>query len=93
MVADAASAGSLVEHFKAKISSLEREVQDKAAEVADLNDKLKSKERELTEVEANSFAQIKESARLTKRHEAEIAKLKKEFDAAEPRPQSQVRFS
>lgn len=82
MVAEATSSGSLVEHFKAKIESLEAEVKDKAAKVASLNDKLKSKEVELTEAEANIFAQIKESARLVKRHELEIAKLNKEFEAA-----------
>ena len=83
MVVDAASAGSLVEHFKAKIASLEGELKDKATEVAGVNDKLKSKEAELTESEAKSFAQIKESARLAKRHESEMAALKKKLEAAD----------
>jgi chromosome segregation ATPase len=79
LIEEAASANDLEIHFKANIASLEGELKDRVSDVKRLNDKLKSSEIALREAEANNFAHIKESARLSKRHKVEIATLKKEL--------------
>ncbi|KAI2492680.1 hypothetical protein MHU86_21865 [Fragilaria crotonensis] len=79
LIAETASASDLEIHFKANIASLEGELKDRVSDVESLSVKLKSSEIALRESEANNFAHIKESARLSKRHEIEISTLKKEL--------------
>ena len=80
MIANAASASALKIHFKASnITSLESKLKDRVADVACLSDKLQKSKIALRESDQKNFAHIKDSARLSKRHEVETETLKKEL--------------
>jgi chromosome segregation ATPase len=80
MVADAASSSDLEDHFKESIATLQSSLQEKSAEIESLNEKLSDSLQRMSEVQAKSFAQMKDSARDSKQHAFSVAKLNQELD-------------
>ena len=79
MVSESTNTSEIETHFTQQIDTLKKELQEKSAATEDVVSKLRDTEAQLRESEGRNLAQMKESVRLSKVHETDIAKLSDEL--------------